>query len=1134
MKRVILFCLFIFSSWFSLVAQLPTPISDGKTQLENKRIELKNKFFKVSPVIDYSAQAPDKLKIVISLELFDNKGNKVENKNDWLFLINDLKGLISFFKEKGYLVDRIPKIESLIENSTSIEVYQDGNKVKVGAFDSGFNGFRRESAPIIADVQNIPGSVITLKFNFVHIASTEKKKKLSVPQFREWKFRLPGSAVADNTPHVDCNELKNTYSQKLQQIVKDKDITYFESQLSFQNIDADRLKKELEEFKINISKVEQFRKVIGFNQDLKKCPDARAQLLAKIDQYLQQKDEIADIEKKIARSQVDLCANFEKRYKPRLNKLKAGKNLAYFQNKSKDPKTDLLTFETNFQSFTKKQRNLQMLKSKIVNDPNSAKCKEIKNKLIQQIKTAQVSEKEIETIENWIRSKKEELAKNKELFYESYYKKYNADLKSFVSKFDVYTKELAMREAELSERYGENNNRIATLYKINSFSPKSIDSLEMAKELLAICTEDNMQNLDEVDSIIHYLTQFEADAELLSQECESQFTQKDRKQGLIKAKPLLKGFKSLTSEIRKKNDEIERLHDRILKNNQKIGELNSIFNPAQLINNQQLINKYDSLFARNLRNLKQVVVEFEELSEDFKEKQYGKFYFSWVKKKLYKRSKNIENKLNSYRNKQDTLLVSKSIDFKKNNVNVYIDDIYNFNQTEANLRPRVEYLINEIDDSVSRKFPYFYLIAGVIVLIILIFGAKVYINALRIKKQKEVKKKEYEAAPEKKITLSKPVENNVDKGKGLDEVRGKAGTDYLEIDLNYEWDDSAVRKVYFKRDCIIKTYRFFEDSLRLTDADKTAFETGGYLIGRWDYNPEDNSKYDVSLEEFIEPGDDAKFSNYQLNFGAKIGIKLQKALENIKQKTGEDYLMTAWFHSHPGLKIFLSDFDLSVQDGFSNGKETLKMIALVLDPYTNNWDTGIFTYTSDGSKMNNANESKRFFSLDNMYKWALKQPEVKHVNLENYFSVELQKFYSDTVCDQLYFDNVFILEMKRFLEDNSNSSEAIVPLKYLEGKLYQKNTDKSDIFLKKLTDSDNSGVLMDDRVLGILTIDHAFSVENMLSGIKNDELLVALIYDSREERIIIVPRNKEKIFNKPVLEAYVTLSELIEWTRKRK
>ncbi len=56
----------------------------------------------------------------------------------------------------------------------------------------------------------------------------------------------------------------------------------------------------------------------------------------------------------------------------------------------------------------------------------------------------------------------------------------------------------------------------------------------------------------------------------------------------------------------------------------------------------------------------------------------------------------------------------------------------------------------------------------------------------------------------------------------------------------------------------------------------------------------------------------------------------------------------------------------------------------------------------------------------------------------------------------------------------------------------------------------------------------------MLSGIKNDELLVALIYDSREERIIIVPRNKEKIFNKPVLEAYVTLSELIEWTRKRK
>ncbi len=73
------------------------------------------------------------------------------------------------------------------------------------------------------------------------------------------------------------------------------------------------------------------------------------------------------------------------------------------------------------------------------------------------------------------------------------------------------------------------------------------------------------------------------------------------------------------------------------------------------------------------------------------------------------------------------------------------------------------------------------------------------------------------SSPESKITLKGTYDSNLDKGKGLNEVRKKAGNDYMEIDLTYEWDVSAVRKLYFKRDCIIKTYRFFEDSVKSTD-----------------------------------------------------------------------------------------------------------------------------------------------------------------------------------------------------------------------------------------------------------------------------------------------------------------------------
>jgi hypothetical protein len=303
--------------------------------------------------------------------------------------------------------------------------------------------------------------------------------------------------------------------------------------------------------------------------------------------------------------------------------------------------------------------------------------------------------------------------------------------------------------------------------------------------------------------------------------------------------------------------------------------------------------------------------------------------------------------------------------------------------------------------------------------------------------------------------------DNLPKGKGLLALRQNAGTDYLELDLEQEWEDTMVKKVYFGRECIIKTYRFFEDSIRETDTGSTAYETGGYMIGRWDSNTEDPGKFDVSLEDFIEPGDDASFSSHQLNFGAKIGVKLQKTIENWKQKLNKEMVMTAWFHSHPGLKIFLSDFDLSVQKDFSGAEKKLRIVALVIDPYTEKWDTGIFTYKSDFS-MNNDKDSRQFFSLDEMYRWALNKVDTGH---ENHYSTVLTTLYASTIVNKIYFSNSCILDIKRKIEDKISNIKVNDILCFVEGHKLNNLSDQFNVVFEGVLDEINSDH-NNSRILG--------------------------------------------------------------------
>lgn len=293
------------------------------------------------------------------------------------------------------------------------------------------------------------------------------------------------------------------------------------------------------------------------------------------------------------------------------------------------------------------------------------------------------------------------------------------------------------------------------------------------------------------------------------------------------------------------------------------------------------------------------------------------------------------------------------------------------------------------------------------------------------------------------------------------------------------------------------------------------------------------------MEDFIEPGDDATFSRYQLNFGAKIGIKLQKVLENCRQKEDKDFIRTAWFHSHPGLKIFLSDYDLNVQKDFSRNDDNLKMVALVIDPYTDKWDTGIFTYKS-GGEMNNSQDSKQFFSLDNMYQWAL-SPVVDE-NSDNYFSTSVQNIYPDTVVNKICFSNPCILQIKRYMEDNNSNFAINDIMVFVEGDKIAKEFGNFDVVLKNLHISDDKNTPEITGANNILSCiiktsgDYSSIAETLLKPeiIKNKISLV-FAYNYDDNTLIAISQNKTGDFNKvPESIEKISLADMISWTRKRK
>lgn len=209
-----------------------------------------------------------------------------------------------------------------------------------------------------------------------------------------------------------------------------------------------------------------------------------------------------------------------------------------------------------------------------------------------------------------------------------------------------------------------------------------------------------------------------------------------------------------------------------------------------------------------------------------------------------------------------------------------------------------------------------WLVIGVVLLLLLV-GVFFFLKR---------RKKPIESSKEQKgpNVLSMITDESVVYDKGLEHVL-KREKEYLKFDMSQVFDDTAIDKVYFSTDLVKKLYDFFNGSLE--EGGRTN-EAGCFILGCWDHVKGNKGRYDISLEYMVEPGDDADFGEYSLNFGKKIGINMASVIDTLGQKSKRDYVLTCWMHSHPGLGLLLSNQDLIVQQQLAYSDHRKRLLAL--------------------------------------------------------------------------------------------------------------------------------------------------------------------------------------------------------------
>jgi proteasome lid subunit RPN8/RPN11 len=115
-------------------------------------------------------------------------------------------------------------------------------------------------------------------------------------------------------------------------------------------------------------------------------------------------------------------------------------------------------------------------------------------------------------------------------------------------------------------------------------------------------------------------------------------------------------------------------------------------------------------------------------------------------------------------------------------------------------------------------------------------------------------------------------------------------------------------------------------------------EIGGALVGGWYKDPEKDRQF--IIVENIMPARFTEQSNIHLTFTQDSLVEFHKVLDEHHQGKR----IVGWYHSHPYMGIFLSQYDLWLHDNFF---PLTWQVAIVIEPYSR--AGGYFIRQEDGS-----------------------------------------------------------------------------------------------------------------------------------------------------------------------------------------
>ncbi len=412
---------------------------------------------------------------------------------------------------------------------------------------------------------------------------------------------------------------------------------------------------------------------------------------------------------------------------------------------------------------------------------------------------------------------------------------------------------------------------------------------------------------------------------------------------------------------------------------------------------------------------------------------------------------------------------------------------------------------------------WMYFAGGGLLLIILL------IIILKSKKKKPVVKKI--KPTENKFEVIEDEDVTPDYSVGLDGVRFDI-KNYYTIDANQIYFDTAIHKIFISRSAIKSIYDLFKKFLVTPDRTQ---ETGCYIIGRWEYDGGNQNCYNISLEYIVEPGDDVVYGEYDLHFGQKIGVSLGSALNNISEKTKCDYEHTAWMHSHPGLGLFLSGHDLIVQKQVAVADAKNRMLAIVIDTNTTQWQTAFFTPKKNGL-MNNKDDCKKTFSWEELYQWSRIVKEdytedqilANNTNTENYFELAIK----NSTIRSILFSAKSINDIDEIIYSNNKGI-----IGYFMGTYQAADNIRQNIIIENCLITNNNS-----QICGCLIAESDLNNHDILNRyetmIKNYRFFI--VYRNDHELYAILKSNNDGFILDENSNYYFSLEEMKAWIRRKR